>query len=144
MHPRLTVAQRLPNGNLLVRGQKWIAINQGKEYVRIQGIVRPIDIDPDNSISSLKVADAVSVEMDRTYKTVFAPRPGKPALILDSILRHREVVEKGRASLGFQFVGLETSTEGLRTLDRLARLVSHFQRFANRRVPPTAEGRPIH
>jgi len=41
-----------------VCGQKWIAINQGKEYVRIQGIVRPIDIDPDNSISSLKVADA--------------------------------------------------------------------------------------
>ena len=54
----VTVAQRLPNGNLLVRGQKWIAINQGQEYVRIQGIVRPIDIDPDNSISSLKVADA--------------------------------------------------------------------------------------
>lgn len=54
----VTVAQRLPNGNLLVRGQKWIAINQGKEYVRIQGIVRPIDIDPDNSISSFKVADA--------------------------------------------------------------------------------------
>ena len=51
----VTVAQRLPNGNLLVRGQKWIAINQGQEYVRIQGIVRPIDIDPDNSISSLKV-----------------------------------------------------------------------------------------
>ncbi|HWK74568.1 MAG TPA: flagellar basal body L-ring protein FlgH [Povalibacter sp.] len=55
----VTVAQRLANGNLLVRGQKWIAINQGREYVRIQGIVRPIDIDPDNSISSLKVADAM-------------------------------------------------------------------------------------
>lgn len=55
----VTVAQRLPNGNLLIRGQKWIAINQGKEYVRVQGIVRPIDIDPDNSISSLKVADAM-------------------------------------------------------------------------------------
>jgi flagellar L-ring protein FlgH len=54
----VTVAQRLPNGNLLVRGQKWITINQGREYVRIQGIVRPIDINPDNSISSLKVADA--------------------------------------------------------------------------------------
>ena len=54
----VTVAQRLANGNLLVRGQKWIQINQGKEYVRVQGIVRPIDIDPDNSISSLKVADA--------------------------------------------------------------------------------------
>jgi flagellar L-ring protein FlgH len=47
------------NGNLLVRGQKWVSINQGKEYVRVQGIVRPIDIDPDNTISSLKVADAM-------------------------------------------------------------------------------------
>jgi flagellar L-ring protein precursor FlgH len=55
----VTVAQRLSNGNLLVRGQKWISINQGQEYVRIQGIVRPIDIDPDNSISSLRVADAM-------------------------------------------------------------------------------------
>jgi flagellar L-ring protein FlgH len=55
----VTVAQRLPNGNLLVRGQKWIEINQGREYVRIQGIVRPIDINPDNSVSSLKVADAM-------------------------------------------------------------------------------------
>jgi flagellar L-ring protein precursor FlgH len=55
----VTVAQRLSNGNLLIRGQKWISINQGQEYVRIQGIVRPIDIDPDNSISSLKVADAM-------------------------------------------------------------------------------------
>ncbi|HLS82555.1 MAG TPA: flagellar basal body L-ring protein FlgH [Steroidobacter sp.] len=54
----VTVAQRLANGNLLVRGQKWITINQGSEYVRIQGVVRPIDIAPDNSISSLKVADA--------------------------------------------------------------------------------------
>ena len=55
----VTVAERLSNGNLLVRGQKWIAINQGKEFVRLQGIVRPIDIESDNTISSLKVADAM-------------------------------------------------------------------------------------
>lgn len=55
----VTVARRLANGNLLVRGQKWIAINQGREFVRIQGIVRPVDILPDNSVPSSKVADAV-------------------------------------------------------------------------------------
>ncbi|MGA2023212.1 MAG: flagellar basal body L-ring protein FlgH [Steroidobacteraceae bacterium] len=54
----VTVAKRLANGNLLVRGQKWITINQGKEYVRIQGIVRPIDIGPDNTVASTSVADA--------------------------------------------------------------------------------------
>lgn len=54
----VTVARRFSNGNLLVRGQKWITINQGKEFVRIQGIVRPVDIQPDNSVESTKVADA--------------------------------------------------------------------------------------
>src|SRR5580704_5959818 len=55
----VTVAKRLANGNLLVRGQKWVTINQGREYVKIQGIVRPIDIGPDNTVPSTQVADAV-------------------------------------------------------------------------------------
>ncbi|HEX6832345.1 MAG TPA: flagellar basal body L-ring protein FlgH [Rudaea sp.] len=54
----VTVAARLANGNLLVRGEKWIQLNQGNEYVQIQGIVRPADIAPDNSIPSSRVADA--------------------------------------------------------------------------------------
>jgi len=54
----VTVAKRLANGNLLVRGQKWITLNQGREYVRIQGIVRPVDIGPDNTVLSTQVADA--------------------------------------------------------------------------------------
>src|SRR5690606_29489725 len=54
----VTVARRLSNGNLVVRGQKWIEINQGSEFVRVQGVIRPIDIQPDNTIASYKVADA--------------------------------------------------------------------------------------
>jgi flagellar L-ring protein precursor FlgH len=54
----VTVVSRLPNGNLLVRGQKWLQLNQGKEFVRIEGVIRPIDLEPDNSIPSWKVADA--------------------------------------------------------------------------------------
>ena len=42
----VTVAERLPNGNLLVRGEKRITINQGEEYIRLQGIMRPVDIGP--------------------------------------------------------------------------------------------------
>ena len=55
----VTVAKRLPNGNLLVRGQKWLKLNEGSEYIRIQGIVRPNDIDPDNTVPSYKVGDAI-------------------------------------------------------------------------------------
>ncbi len=54
----VTVIKRSPNGNLLVRGQKWLGINQGKEFVRLQGVIRPVDIAPDNSVASAKVADA--------------------------------------------------------------------------------------
>ena len=54
----VTVAQRLSNGNLVVRGEKWLTINQGKELIRISGIVRPQDINPDNSVASSRVADA--------------------------------------------------------------------------------------
>ena len=54
----VTVAERLPNGNLLVRGEKQITINQGQEYVRLQGIVRPVDIGPQNTVASTKVGDA--------------------------------------------------------------------------------------
>jgi flagellar L-ring protein precursor FlgH len=54
----VTVAERLSNGNLIVRGEKWLTINQGQELVRISGIVRPQDISPDNSVPSTRVADA--------------------------------------------------------------------------------------
>jgi flagellar L-ring protein FlgH len=54
----VAIVKRLPNGNLVVRGQKWIGINQGREFIRIQGVVRAIDIQPDNSIDSTKVANA--------------------------------------------------------------------------------------
>ena len=54
----VTVIQRLPNGNLVVRGEKWLTLNQGKEFVRVSGIVRPVDVLSDNSISSEKIANA--------------------------------------------------------------------------------------
>jgi flagellar L-ring protein FlgH len=54
----VAIVKRLPNGNLVVRGQKWVGINQGREYIRVQGVVRAIDILPDNSIESTKVGNA--------------------------------------------------------------------------------------
>jgi flagellar L-ring protein precursor FlgH len=54
----VTVTEVLPNGNLKVRGEKRVTLNQGDEYIRLSGIVRPVDIDTSNTISSDKVADA--------------------------------------------------------------------------------------
>ncbi|NUS39581.1 MAG: flagellar basal body L-ring protein FlgH [Lysobacter sp.] len=52
------VVQDLGNGNLLVRGDKQMRLNQGDELVQIQGIVRLADISPDNRITSDRVGDA--------------------------------------------------------------------------------------
>ncbi len=54
----VTVVETLSNGNLIVQGEKWVTINQGREFIRLKGIIRSIDIGPDNSIPSGKVANA--------------------------------------------------------------------------------------
>ncbi len=54
----VTVVEVLDNGNLVVQGEKWVTINQGDEFIRLRGIVRPSDISPDNTISSERVANA--------------------------------------------------------------------------------------
>ncbi len=54
----VTVAEVLPNGLLRVRGEKWLTLNTGDEFIRLKGLIRPEDIAPDNSISSTRLADA--------------------------------------------------------------------------------------
>lgn len=54
----VTVAKVLSNGNLVVQGQNWITINQGREYVRLRGIVDPANITPQNTVLSTQIADA--------------------------------------------------------------------------------------
>ena len=54
----VTVVELLPNGNLKIRGEKRVTLNQGDEFIRLSGIVRPIDIKPTNIIDSEKIADA--------------------------------------------------------------------------------------
>jgi len=54
----VTVHDVLPNGNLVIEGEKWIRINQANEFVRLKGVVRPKDIDTNNALLSTQVADA--------------------------------------------------------------------------------------
>ena len=52
------VAEVLPNGLLMVQGEKWFQLNRGEEYVRVSGLLRAEDIGPDNAVSSQRLADA--------------------------------------------------------------------------------------
>lgn len=53
----VTVIDVLPNGNLLVSGEKQVGINQGHEFIRLSGVINPINI-MRNTVSSVQVADA--------------------------------------------------------------------------------------
>ncbi len=57
----VTVADVFPNGNLYVRGEKRLNLNRGNEYIKVSGIVRPMDIGSDNIVASPKLADATII-----------------------------------------------------------------------------------
>ena len=54
----VTVADILPNGTLVVRGEKIIGLNQGSEFIRLSGLVRPQDVSANNIVESRKLANA--------------------------------------------------------------------------------------
>jgi len=54
----VTVIEVLPNGNLVVAGEKQIGLDKGTEYIRLSGVVQPDTILAGNNVSSAKVADA--------------------------------------------------------------------------------------
>jgi len=56
-HITVTVSKVQANGNLFIIGQKMMLLNQSSEFIRLSGIIRPQDIQPDNTIDSFRVAD---------------------------------------------------------------------------------------
>lgn len=54
----VTVIDVLPNGNLLVSGEKQIAVGEEQEFIRVSGVVNPTFVDFSNSVDSSKIADA--------------------------------------------------------------------------------------
>jgi len=81
----VTVVERMPNGNLRIRGEKWVHLNQGKEFIQLSGIIRPFDIETDNSIPSNKIADAKIAYSSKGVMAA-ANRQGLIARFFNSIL----------------------------------------------------------
>jgi flagellar L-ring protein FlgH len=54
----VTVIEVLANGYLLVSGEKQVGINQGSEFIRVSGIINPLQLTAANSVLSTQVADA--------------------------------------------------------------------------------------
>jgi flagellar L-ring protein FlgH len=54
----VVVQEVMPNGLLRLAGEKLLTLNQGEEFIRLRGYVRAADIDADNKVSSLRIANA--------------------------------------------------------------------------------------
>ncbi len=54
----VSVVDVLPNGMLVLRGEKWVHLAHGTAIIRVSGEARPEDINPDNSVISTRLADA--------------------------------------------------------------------------------------
>ena len=52
------VAEVMPNGNLVIEGRKQLSLTEGAEFIQVRGVVRTRDIQPDNTISSVRMAQA--------------------------------------------------------------------------------------
>ena len=52
------VVEVYPNGNLLIRGEKIVNFSNGSEVIQVKGIIRPSDIQPDNTVQSKRIAGA--------------------------------------------------------------------------------------
>ncbi len=78
------VVDVLPNGNLVIEGKREIVINEEKKEILVQGIVRPRDLDYNNSVQSSMIADAKIIY---TGVGVLAEkqRPGWLARVVDAI-----------------------------------------------------------
>jgi flagellar L-ring protein precursor FlgH len=81
----VAVIDVLPNGNLVVSGEKQIGINQGSEFIRLSGVVNPQHIAYGNVVSSTQVADA-RIEYRGTGYIDEAQTMGWLARVFQSIL----------------------------------------------------------
>ena len=54
----VTVIEVLPNGNLLVSGEKQVGINHASEFIRLSGVINPVYVSTSNSVNSVQIADA--------------------------------------------------------------------------------------
>ena len=74
-----TVVEVLANGNLIVAGEKQVAMNKGVEFIRFSGMINPDNIATGNTVASTAVADAkveyrTSSQVDRAEMASMASR----------------------------------------------------------------------
>jgi len=77
------VTQVLPNGNLVIEGTKHIGVNSENQTISVRGMVRPIDLDTLNSVSSTRIAQ---MEIRVNGKGIVADSVKRPFILYRILL----------------------------------------------------------
>ena len=78
------VAREMPNGDLFLEGTKVVMINTEEYHLYVSGLVRPTDIQQDNSVLSSRIADA-QIEFTGRGDLADQQRKGWGARLLDAV-----------------------------------------------------------
>ena len=54
----VAVVEVMANGNLVLRGEKQLALTEGSEVIQVSGIIRQDDVAPNNTVQSRRLANA--------------------------------------------------------------------------------------
>lgn len=71
----VTVVEVFTNGNMLVRGEKQLALTEGVEVIQVSGIIRPEDVSRSNTVQSRRLANA-QIAYRGTGEVANAGKPG--------------------------------------------------------------------
>jgi flagellar L-ring protein FlgH len=69
------VVDVLANGNLVLRGEKQLALTEGAEVIQVAGVIRPEDVAPNNTVQSRRLANA-QITYRGTGDLAAASKPG--------------------------------------------------------------------
>lgn len=78
------IIQILPNGNLIIEGNREVRVNHENQIITLTGEIRPRDISPENIVQSTYIADA-RISYSGSGILNDQQRPGWLARILDNI-----------------------------------------------------------
>jgi flagellar L-ring protein precursor FlgH len=71
----VSVVEVLPNGNLVVRGEKQLSLSEGSEVIQVSGVIRPQDVSPNNTVLSRRLAHS-QIAYRGSGDLAVASRPG--------------------------------------------------------------------
>lgn len=117
-----------PPGSLVIPVRLWWEREPSGDRVSTRTVRYGQLVDLSVGGVGVKLSGGDEFQIGSTFRCVFSPHKCQHPIVGEALVRHRQVTAPGRALIGLQFAGLETSVAGRRAIGLLAQSVSRFQK----------------